>query len=161
MQKKQTSSLEYLIILLFFVVLTIVDSVSAFLYEYDLQQFVIINRKMAKIFVEIACDTIVLILIAQTALSIDETEAFRFIFYFVHSIVMTFVAGTSALVRCFNVSIDIKTTMEMMEFAALNIFMIIMSYAHWPCVMNSNRKYNTSQEDIQQKIIIDDETEET
>lgn len=160
MQKKQINGLGYLIIFSLFVVLAIINAISTFSYEYNLEHFIPINRKMTRIFVEISCDTIILILIAQTALSIDETEVFRFIFYFVHSALVTFITITSALVRCFDISIDLKTTMEMMEFASLNIFVIVMSYAHWPCIMNSNRKYNTSPEGSQQKIIIDEEIEE-
>lgn len=157
MQKKQISRLEYLMIFSLFSVLAVINAVSTVSYEYSLQHFTLINRKMTKIFVEISCDTIILILIAQTALSIDETEVFRFIFYFVHSVLAIFISGTSTIIQCFDISIDVKTTMEMMQFASLNIFVIVMSYAHWPCIMNSNRKYNPSPQDSQQKIIIDDE----
>lgn len=157
MQKKQISPYENLIISTLFIAFLVIDIISTVSYEIDLQHFVIINRKTTKIYVEIACDTVVLFSIAKTALSLDETEVFRFIIYFVHSIFMIFVAGTSTLIRCFDVSIELKTTMEMMEFASLNIFMIIMSYCHWPCEQTVNRKnYNSSSESVHQKIIVDE-----
>jgi hypothetical protein len=135
-QRKRENPRSSFLISGFFVGMFLLDAVAAVAHEMDAYhtrlmdtpRMIVIGRNLC----ELVCDGFDLVYILRAALTVDESEMFRFTVYSVHTAFFLLVSTTASQIKVRSQKDEMNPVLIMMEFLAQNYFVFLMNEAHIP-----------------------------
>lgn len=163
-QRKSPNGIITYISATVYVIITFIYIIVSILYEIDAYNLKLIENSVRnstlKYVCELVCNIFAIASIVMAAMSLDETEMFRFYVYSAHSFMMITFSAISSIAGIGGPLRYVSATHLLLGFLSENLFAIVMGYLHLPYQYETNEKYQTGTEHKEDILVLDQIEEE-